>query len=202
MAGAIPAMIAYIVGARFTYGTIRHFTGNASIAGVVTIGYITNSNLLYLQATPMSDTFCVCFFSISCYYFVRWLQEEKLTYFIFTASSIWCITLVRYDGWALSIVVSVILLMVFVLRRYPLQKSIGLLLMYSIIAFTGIALWMIWCQIIIGNFLFFQSGQYLSQSQQIELLGNNILPTYHNIVADIRTYLADGYDNTGVSIFS
>jgi hypothetical protein len=191
LAGSIPSMISYITSALCLFLIIRRLTGRSWLAFIGTLGLILNPNVLYLQSTPLSDVVCVAVFSLCGYFFLAWLQEHQLRDLLLTAIFTFAATLIRYDGWALAVCLTLLVFIAEKRRGGRWVQVFAYEIIFIPLALSGIVLWMLWCKMIIGDPFTFQHGPYSAQAMQIELLKSGILPTYHNIRADFLTYLLD-----------
>ena len=68
-------------------------------AFVGSLVFMFNLNILYLQATPMTELTLIVFFIISTYYLLKFLDSSKIVDLVTAAIFGYCATLSRYDGW-------------------------------------------------------------------------------------------------------
>jgi mannan endo-1,4-beta-mannosidase len=76
----------------------------------------------------------------------------------------------------------------------------GKLIIFGVLGFLGIALWLVWNQLIFGNFLYFANSDYGSKAQQMWFYARGYLPTYKNLPLSVLYYLTDTYLVLGVTI--
>ncbi|HET8913176.1 MAG TPA: glycosyltransferase family 39 protein, partial [Ktedonobacteraceae bacterium] len=202
LAGTIPSMIAYVVGSVYLYLILRNITHHGSASFIGTLAFMLNPNILYLQSTPLSELESVAFLLITIYYFLCWVQKEHPKYLVLAAFGTFASSLIRYDGWALFLALSVAIIIIGLWRKQGRQKIEANLLIYGTLGILGILLWMWWCQTIFGDFLYFQHGQYSAQAQQIHYLKAGALYAYHNFWQSFRLYGLDATETfgTGLSI--
>jgi 4-amino-4-deoxy-L-arabinose transferase-like glycosyltransferase len=155
-AGAFPSMVAYVVAGVFMYKlTIRVL--HSRLAGYVAAAVLLlNPSLLYLQSTSMSETDLICCTVLLAYFLVRWSETERLSDLILCAAACMAATLIRYDGWALTIAAAVYVL-VTTWRRHGWIKARAVALLYGLLAFAGCAGWIIYNQMI------FNAGRNISR---------------------------------------
>jgi hypothetical protein len=134
----------------------------------------------------------------ACYYFLAWMQEEKLQYLTIGAFATFLATLARYDAWPLFLAFLVFIFVVGVMRKHSQARIEANLIIFGFMGGLGIALWFLWCAVIFGDPLYFQRGSFSSQAQQQGLIRLHYLFTYHNVWEAIRTYSLDSALNVGI----
>ena len=112
LGASIPSMLAYIVGALGIFRLVRGLTSR-SAAWVAALIYALNPNLIYMQATAMTETLYLALFVWAAVYFSEFVRtadaEPKragrslMKCGVMVALSM----LVRYDGWFLAAVMGV-----------------------------------------------------------------------------------------------
>src|SRR3989338_1960493 len=174
LAGSIVSGIAFVVAAVFLFKLVRLLTANRYAAFVAALVFLLNPNLLYLQATPMTELPLIAFFILSTYFFLKYLREqENILPLVAAAFFGFCAALSRYDGWFLVGIEAGVLLLVsfpYVVNTKILARPLGLktlrgllarrqsafgermgmlfhklegrLVLFSTLAFFGIALWL------------------------------------------------------------
>lgn len=167
---------------------------------VGTLVYILNPNVLYLQATPLTEPVCQATFTMTCYFLLAWVQEDKRKYLILTAIGTLLATLARYDGWVLVVICPAVIVLTGLVKRFPIRKIEGYLLVFTVLGSTGIILWLIWGQIIFGDPLYFQRSMYSSQAQTVEGRAISQFSLLHNLPADLRFYTIDSVETLGLAL--
>ena len=193
--GAIPSMMSYILATLAIYRLTRHgfaFMGataaSARIAAwVAAIVFAANPNLIYLQATPMTETLSLAAFLWAMVFFGQFV-ENVLRYSEFAAEpdpresshagnalrrTGWCLAalmLIRYDGWFVTAAFTLTGAGVFILgaRRRGLTathflthwKWRGPLLRYFLIVALAPTLWLLHNSYYYDNPLEFATGPY------------------------------------------
>lgn len=209
LAGSIPAMAGYIVSCIYLYLAARRLTHNGCTSYVGTLVFILNPNILYLQATPLSETVCIATSTMACYYFLVWIQENQPKYLIFAAGSTFFAILARYDGWALFFALLILSVYIGWMKHQRWSEIEGNFILFGTLSGLGIGLWLLWDMIIFGDPLYFQHGQYSSQAKQfgfgnqnIGFLQEHILFTYHDLWQSLRYYTLASIDTLGPVLFS
>lgn len=197
IAGSIGSMCAYIVTVFFTYKTARLLT-HSMLAGVVAAAIIgLNPNYLYMQAIPMSESLMLATISSFLYFLLQWQKTNEIVYLILSAICVCLSTLTRYEGWFLT-VFGIFYVFLISLRRKSYRHAEGLTILFSVVAFLGIGLWFLYNYIIIGNPFFFLNGQFSAKAQQDMLYIAGSLPTKHNLLITLQTYVWDLLDVAGI----
>jgi cellulose synthase/poly-beta-1,6-N-acetylglucosamine synthase-like glycosyltransferase len=201
LAGSFVGMGCYLVTAIYIFLAARRLNHNSFMSFVGTLVYILNPNVLYLQATPLTEPVCQATFTMTGYYLLAWVQEDERKYLVLTAISTLLATLARYDGWILVVIYPAIIILTGLVKRFPIRKIEGYLLAFTVLGTLGIILWLIWGQIIFGDPLYFQRSAFSSQAQtsagvaisQVGLLR-------HNLPADLRFYTIDCVETLGTAV--
>ena len=99
LAGAIPAAAFFVAGAVFLYAAVRRATG--SRAGALTAAAVLalNPNLLYLQATPMTEPIFLGCFAATVFFCVRFQESPQSWCVLCAGVAALAGTLTRYEGW-------------------------------------------------------------------------------------------------------
>ena len=116
LGASIPSMLAYVAG---TLGVFRLLRGYASRAAawIGALIYALNPNLIYMQATAMTEVLYMAFFIWTVVYFAEFVRTKTVDAERGRRSLERCAVmlsgamLVRYDGWFLAAVVGMALLL-------------------------------------------------------------------------------------------
>lgn len=163
VAGVIFPMTCYILGVVFIYKLVLLVTGDKVSGGIAALAY-SAPNLLYLQATPMSEAPFLSFFVMSVYALMRWVKEGGLKNLVFTAFAVFLSTLTRYEGWVLLFpIVTTILVYSFWKKGFTYKKAEAHFVYFATLGFFGVFLWFTWNQAIFGDFLQFLKDDYASK---------------------------------------
>lgn len=202
LAGTLSSMPCYVVAALYVYLTARRLThsGFASFAGALV--FVLNPNILYLQATPLSEPALFATLVAASYYFVAWAQDDRLRDLVLAALATFLATLARYDGWALYLALLALLVIVCWRKRYPKAQTYAYLIVYGTLGGIGIVLWFIWNQLIFGSPLAFLSGSYSSQAQTKTFIAGGYANTYHSLWQSVRTYSIATAESIGPLVFA
>ncbi|HLW03681.1 MAG TPA: glycosyltransferase [Ktedonobacterales bacterium] len=197
LAGSFPSMLAYVVTSIYLYLAARRLTRKSVVSFVGALVFLLNPNVLYLQSTPLSELACIATMTMTGYYFLAWVQDDAPKYLVFAAGSTCLATLTRYDAWVLFPMLLVFTVLVGWLKRQPWAHIEGTLIVFGIFGGLGIGLWLLWCELIFGDPLYFQRGPYSAQTQTTLFLQTHPLETYHNLFQSLRYYLLLCVDTMG-----
>lgn len=203
IAGSIVSGIAFVVSCIYLYKFTLLITKNKLVSFVAAITFGSNPNVLYIQSTPMTEMLLICFFILSTYYFTCFLvNRDDYKGLLLAALFGFCASLSRYDGWFLVLFES----MVVILRYYPWQKKRlaemeGKLVIFSTLALIGIALWLFWDYLILGDPFYFTNSQFSAKSQQSAWLARGELPAYHQPFVAFLYYFLTCMSNAGILVF-
>ena len=197
LAGSLVSMPCYVITSISLFLAARRLTRSSSASFLGTLLFIFNPNVLYLQSTPLSETVCMATSALAAYFFLCWVQDERLQQLIIAAISTFLATLARYDGWALFFGLFCCIAVVGCMKRQHLRHIQANLVVFSLLGGLGILLWFVWNQLIFGNPLYFQAGLYSSQAQQALELASGNLFSYHNLWQAVRFYTIDASQTSG-----
>jgi hypothetical protein len=219
LAGSIISGLAFVVSSVYLYKLAFLFTKNRFASIAAAFVFISNPNILYLQATPMTELPLIAFFILSTYYFIRFiLSENNFNYLLLAALFSFCATLTRYDGWFLVIIQAAVLGLIYLPLRLNLlarisswkkiwdssrwKKLEGHLVIFGSLAFAGILLWLVWGYLILGDPLYFTHSEFSAKSQQQDWLSKGELPAYRNLGQSFLYYTVTTFSNLGGIIFA
>ncbi|MGZ7106778.1 MAG: hypothetical protein ACXVKC_15180, partial [Candidatus Angelobacter sp.] len=165
LGASIPSMIAYVAGTvgvfRLVYGLTARGLASPMAAWIAALIYALNPNLLYMQATAMTESlYLACFIWSAVYFaeFVRLVKDDpdqtakRLTRCGLMVSAA---MLVRYDGWFLGAVIGAgAVILLWRLRPYAPPLRRGLINFIVLTGSTG-ALFLLYNQVAFGKALEF-----------------------------------------------
>jgi hypothetical protein len=217
LAGSIVSGTAFIISSIYLFKLTSLLTKNRFASLFASLVFMANPNVLYLQSTPMTEVLLIAFFVLSTYYFIKFLENDSdILSLILAAAFGFFAAVSRYDGWFLVIVQAVILAMLyFPWKKIPkslkslkqgfdrtrFEKMQGRLILFSTLAFFGIALWLMWDFVILGDPLYFTHSEYSAKSQQNDWLVRGELPAYKNLPLSFAYYFVTSMSNVGVIPF-
>ncbi len=202
LAGSFSSMPCYILAACCVFLIARRLTHNSRASFIGALAFLLNPNVLYLQATPLSEPVLIATMTLACYAFVVWVQEQDPRWLMATGGATFLATLTRYDGWFLFAVIPVCIVAVDLLRRCAWRVMQDHLLLFAVPGGLGITLWFAWCWLIFHDPLYFQRGPYSSQTQQNSILQSGDLTTYHNLWQSFLHYFYASAETVGPAILA
>jgi hypothetical protein len=117
LGGSIPSMLAYLAGTIGVFRLVRGL-GSRTTAWIAALVYALNPNLIYMQATAMTESLYLAFFIWSVVYFSEFAGEAESKpqragrLLIKCGIMVALAMLVRYDGWFLAAVIGSCVLIV------------------------------------------------------------------------------------------
>lgn len=216
IAGAVPSMCAYVLGAVGIFRLVREGlsgaqtlpTGTPALraripAWLAAALYAANPNLLYLQTTAMTEVVYLAFFIWSVVHFSEFVQSANQENGDESYSSLrkcgWCVVaacLTRYDGWFLAGALCLGALCVS-LKSKPSLPRFGLM-KFILLAVAAPALWLGYNAIIYRNPLEFANGPYSARAieqQKTALSHSSPHPGWHNLHVSFSYFLKAAEDN-------
>ncbi len=201
--GSIPSMAAYVLGAVGIFRLVRDVLGSASsntpmirfTAWLAAIIYATNPNLVYLQATAMTEPLYLALFIWALVYFSEFVQEcgnpgrDKPDKNVQTSASsalvkcgicLAAACLTRYDAWFLAVALCSAALAAALRANRPSLR--GWLTKFILMAAAAPALWLAYNAIVYRNPLEFANGPYSAKAIEQRTPG-----AFHPGSHDLRT---------------
>jgi hypothetical protein len=221
LAGALPSMISYVAIGVLIASYLKKI--NVGLFGKVVgvLIWATNTNILYLQSTAMTELLLLFTMMYACYELLLWSQKQNNSHLIKCAFWIMLSTLTRYDGWFLlgwaTAVIGILVILdgieikakpkelvsrVWINVKNNFYKTEGILVLFLTLASFGIVLWLLWNLIIFKDPLYFAFGPFSAKAQQDQLNAAGDLPTKHNWLLSSKYYLhAMAYNSNAILMF-
>ncbi|MEK7570828.1 MAG: glycosyltransferase family 39 protein [Patescibacteria group bacterium] len=200
-AGSIVSMISYVVAVWAIYKTVFILTKKYIASILAGLAYAVNINILYLQATPMTESLYLALFALSVLIFVNYLttRKENMHYLLILGFLGFLQVLTRYDGW--FVVIAQALLIVgnetFIVKR-KFAESLSKVFLFGAPVVLGVGLWFLWNALIFGHPLYFAVGPYSARAQQATIEQTAELITKGDIITSTRAYFYAMRDNVGL----
>ncbi len=196
IAGAIPGMVAYVLGSLAVFRLVSARTGQVAAYLAAAI-YALNPNLLYMQATAMNEPIFLAFFLWALVYLDEFLRAtfppesgspvNPATMKPQRALEACGITmaggaLTRYDGWFVAIIFGLILVWTFVIdwlriddsrQKRALAKSLAEVLLLNALVPVY---WLFYTYFVSGNALDFISGPYSAKAIALRTTAQGAAP--------------------------
>ena len=160
LAGSIPFAFFFVMGGCFLFAAVRRIFQStpAAIASVALCAL--NPNLLYIQATPMTESMFFGCLAALLYFTVRF-RETQAWWAVIGAGIALCMgTLTRYDGWFLIPFVGAYFLWTAQRNRFRVA------LVFCLLAGMGPLFWLVHNWALSGDALDFYRGPYSARAIQ------------------------------------
>ena len=195
LAGGLPSMAAYAIAGLFMYRSAR-LVADSRLAGWVAAGVLLlNANVLYMQATPMSEIPSLSAFLVSSYYALRLMRTYHALDVVKCAAAVAAGTLIRYENWVLGMALVPVLAFA-ALRRRGHELAEAWVILYSLLAFAGCAAWILYNAVIFHDpLLSFFYGQ--KDHKYYANTPGYLLPARHHAWMALNTYGLTVADTAG-----
>lgn len=197
LAGSIVSGISYIISSYYIFQTTLFLTTKRWIAIISFFIYALNPNILYMQATPMTELPLLACLTASTYFFIKWIKKQEHIFIIYAALWSFAGCLMRYDAWFLVGIQGLTIIFYGLLKKWSYIKIEGMALLFGLPAAFSALLWLGWNELIFHNPFYFLASKYSAQSQQKAFLIKGELVDYHNVYQSILYYSTAVSDNTG-----
>lgn len=196
LAGAMWSMIAFVGTGVLVYQFLARLKVGllGRLVGVVI--WVANINILYLQSTAMTELVLLATMTAGAYQLLLWSQNQRYVHLVGAAFWIMLSTLVRYDGWFL-LAMATMLIVLYAWRTWGYGQTEGMVIMFVTLASLGVGLWLLWNLLIFGDALFFAFGEYSAHSQQQQLEAAGVLVTKGNWLFSLKVYFYALVYNSG-----
>ncbi len=187
LAGAIQSMIAFVATGLLIYKFLERLSVGVFGRLIGVVVFVANINILYLQSTAMTELVLLATMTAGCYQLLVWHQSDNILDLIKSSFWIMLSTLIRYDGWFL-LVVATILVIIQVWRRKGYQAAEGLTVLFCTMGAFGIFLWFLWNLLIFKDPLYFAFGPFSARAQQTQLEAAGVLATKGDWILSSKMY--------------
>ena len=178
LAGSIPFAFCFVTGGCFLFAAVRRIFQSTPAAITATALCALNPNLLYIQATPMTEgMFFGCLMALL-YFTVRFRETQAWWAVIGAALALMFGTLTRYDGWFLIPFVGLYFLWTAKQNRFRVA------FVFCLLAGLGPAFWLVHNWILSHDALDFYRGPYSALAIQ----GKADYPGKHDWMQALRFF--------------
>lgn len=196
LSGAIPNMIAFVLAVILMYRLVLYITKDKLSAFIGASVLLFNPNLLYMQATPMTESLFIMTIVGFMYFFYRWFQEKRISDLVFAALFLILASLNRYEGWGLVIAANVLMAWYWVQMKFD-KKIEGAMIAFASLSFLGIFLWLLWGAVIFHDPLAFLHND-LSAGKLI--INEETWTGLHNIYEAVMVNIYAIFHTSGISL--
>jgi hypothetical protein len=207
--GSIPSMAAYVFGALGVFRLVRGVLGPRSdVAARVApwaaaIIYAANPNLIYMQATAMTESLYLALFIWAVVYFSEFVRSRVDVEDKFRAALIKCglclagACLTRYDAWFLAGAMGLVAILTVFKTKNPDPALVRGLRSFLLLAAAAPVLWLAYNAIVYRNPLEFANGPYSAKAIERRSPGATH-PGNHDLPAAFSYFLKSGELNLAV----
>jgi hypothetical protein len=160
LAGTIPSAVFFVLGGTFLFAAAREVFQSTPAALVTTGVFALNPNILYLQATPMTESIFYGSLMALFYFTVLFERTQSRAAIVLAGAATIAATLTRYEGWFL---IPFVALFFFLRER---ESRLHAAVLYGIVASLGPLAWIahnVWW---FGDPLDFYRGPYSAKAIQ------------------------------------
>jgi Dolichyl-phosphate-mannose-protein mannosyltransferase len=170
LAGAVPSTACFVCAGVFLYASLKRVSGSSAVA-VAALGLLAlNPNLLYLQATPMTETVVLAGLMALLYFTVLFRETQSFAAVIGAGVASAAASLGRYEGWFVIPFVAIYFLLV-----AERNNRFVVALIFCAIAVLGPLYWLAHNWWIYSNPLEFYNGPYSPMSIYRRALTQNMM---------------------------
>ena len=204
--GSIPSMIAYVFGVVGIFRLVRGLLASDSrtkpaanvSAWVAAFAYGANQNLIYMQATALTETLYLAFFIWAMVYFTEFLKGQRQNQIEDGSASeagrtlrqcaccVACAEMTRYDGWFLAGVMGATIVVIAARQWENRTLRTGAVKFLFGISVAPV-LWLVYNHDVYGNALEFANGPYSAKAIEQRVGAPN--PAFHNLWVAILYFL-------------
>ena len=203
IAGAIPSVLAFVATGMFVYFLTFRITHQRLAGLVALIVLASNPNILYMQSVPLQDIILFPFVVGGTYFLVKWAAEpERLGYLVLAGGMAFLASLTRVEGWGFAAAGIVVVAYVVARRRMGRGSVQAYSLSYGVLALYGIALWLLWGYLILGDALYLRHAEFSTDAmnnalRQFILHTDRTTPAKGSILIAVGDTLRAGTWNAG-----
>ena len=200
--GSIPSMFAYVLSVVGIYRVVQTVLSIKSDGNFVRFAswlaagaFAANPNLVYLQATAMTEVVYLCLFIWTIVFFVQSIRScaagetpMARSALVKSGACLFAACLTRYDGWLLAAVLVVLTFGLAYLGKFAeLRPAFW---KFTLIAAAGPVLWIVYNAAVYRNPLEFANGPYSAKAIELKTHppGTPLLPGTHDLPVAFRFF--------------
>ncbi|MCU1334747.1 MAG: hypothetical protein JWO19_328 [Bryobacterales bacterium] len=184
LAGVLPSFACFVVAGTFLFSAARRVFSSSAAALAVALLFALNPNILYLQATPMTELLFLASLA-ALLWATLWFRDSQSSWAVLAAAAASnAASLTRYEGWFLIPFVCVYL--------WVIAKQKRQAILFALLAMLGPLAWLAHNQYYFGNALEFYNGPYSAGAiyQRQLAQGGPRYPGDHDWFTAARYYFA------------
>ncbi len=188
LSGALQSMISFVATAIVIYLFLKEIGVSMFGRLVGVFIFVANLNVLYLQSIAMTELLLIATMTIGVYELVLWYRRNDIVYLVRCSFWIMLSTLIRYDGWFL-LMIATVLIGVKKFRKKGFKAAEGVVFMFLTLSAFGIFLWLLWNKLIFNDAFYFAFGPFSAKVQQDQLATAGVLASKGDLWLSIKIYL-------------
>lgn len=160
IAGSVISMVSYIIASLFLYKFIYRFTMNVWAALIGTSIFALNPNILLYQSIPMLELLFFATIIVGVYFFSMWEEKGSYLNLAFSAFFLLLAAITRFEAWPIIFFLALVIVVKTFIKKRDFNFTQANLVYFLTIAGSGVAVWLIFLTVILGNPLFFLNSNY------------------------------------------
>jgi len=184
LAGVLPSLACFVIAGMFLFSAARRIYLSTGAALAVVLLFTLNPNILYLQATPMTELLFLASLAALLWATLWFRDSQSLWVVLIAAAASNAASLTRYEGWFLIPFVCLYLLVT--------AKEKWNAILFAVLASLGPLAWLAHNRYYFGNALEFYNGPYSAAAiyQRQLAQGGFRYPGDHDWFTAARYYFA------------
>lgn len=184
LAGAIPSMLAFVLSGLFVYLAARRYFHSLDAAALAVVVFALNPNLLYLQATPMTESLNTLGVTGLFFALVFYQAHGHAGWLVLAAAASFVTAMTRYEGWFLLPFACVAVFLTSTEKRF--RRT----LLFALLAAIGPLYWLAHNRVLYSDPLEFYHGPYSAKAIYQRALDAKMepYPGDHDAFQAIRYY--------------
>lgn len=155
LAGSIPSMMCYLLSVWLLYQLAYLATDQRMPAVIAALAFAANPDVLYLHVLPMFEPAIIASMLCAVYLLARWLRGGGFSTLVGAALAMSVTCTSRYEAWGVALGSALVVIVALREQGYRGARLRGRLLFYLILAWYGMALWLLWNLALSGDPLYF-----------------------------------------------
>lgn len=194
LAGVFPSVISFVLAAAFLFAAARRLYTSAAAGVTAALIFALNPNMLYLQATPMTEAVFAAALAALLWATIWYHDTQSPLALAFAAAASNAASLTRYEGWFLIPFVALYVL--------KIRRSHGVI--FAVLAGLGPVAWLAHNQYYYSNALEFYNGEYSAAAIYARQLAQGVTryPGDHDWRTAMQYYFAAMKSMAGVPILA
>ena len=193
LAGAIPSMGCYLLSVWLIYQLAFLATAQRIPGAIAALAFAANPNVLYLHVLPMFEPSIIASVLAATYLLALWLRRRKLWLLVAAAAAVSVMCTSRYEAWAAAVAAGGVVLVALWRQGETRDRVVGRLVLFLLLAWYGMALWLLWNLALNGDPLYFLHPSFNKGLAEDRLA----ILTKHHLTHAVAYVYFSVYDNAG-----